>query len=52
MYWEAQKDIDMDDKDDAHPDEYVFMVHMVPINGTSMQQMQDVLVKVNLDEKI
>jgi hypothetical protein len=26
MYWEGQKDIKMDDKDNEHPDEYVFMV--------------------------
>ncbi len=29
MYWEGQKDIKMDDKDNEHPDEYVFMVQMV-----------------------
>jgi hypothetical protein len=26
MYWEGQKDIKMDDYDDMHPNEYMFMV--------------------------
>ncbi len=28
MYWEGQKGIKMDDKEDEHLDEYVFMVHI------------------------
>jgi hypothetical protein len=39
----------MDDKENE--DEYVFMVQMVVIKGTSMQQMTDIPVKVELDEK-
>jgi hypothetical protein len=32
MYWEGQINIKMDDKEDEHLDEYVFMVQMVPLN--------------------
>jgi hypothetical protein len=37
MYWEGHNDIEMDDKDDGHYDESMFMVQMIPINGISMQ---------------
>jgi hypothetical protein len=40
----------MDGKDDDHEDELVFVVHMVPINGKSMQQMMELSMEVNLDE--
>ncbi len=43
MYWEGQKDIEMDDKEDEHMDESMFMVQMVPIDGTSMQHMTYVI---------
>ncbi len=33
VYWERQKYIEMDDKDDEHPDEFVFMVQKIPIDG-------------------
>ncbi len=51
MYWEGQWDIKMDDKEDEHLDEYVFMVQMVPIDGTFMQHTTYVPMKVKLDEK-
>jgi len=41
----------MDDKEDEHLDEYVFMVQMVPIDGTFMQHTTYVPMKVKLDEK-
>jgi len=41
----------MDDKEDEHLDEYVFMVQMEPIDGNSMQHMTYVPMKVKLDEK-
>jgi len=41
----------MDDNEYEHLDKSMFMVQMVPNNGTSMQQMNDALVKVELDEK-
>jgi hypothetical protein len=37
VYWKGQKDIEVDDKEDKHLDESMFIVHMVPIDGTSMQ---------------
>jgi hypothetical protein len=45
------EDIEMYDNEDEHLDKHVFMVKMVPNDGTSMQQMNDVLMKVELDEK-
>ncbi len=41
----------MDGKEDEHLDEYMFMVQMVPLNGTSMQHVTYVPMKVKLDEK-
>jgi hypothetical protein len=41
----------MDDKENEHLDEYVFMVQIVPNNGTYMSHVTDVPVKVALDEK-
>ncbi len=32
MYWEGQKDIAMDDKDDDHQDKFIFVVLMLPID--------------------
>jgi hypothetical protein len=37
VYWEGQKDIEMDSKDDNHQDGSIFVVQMVPIDGKSMQ---------------
>jgi len=37
VYWEGHRNIEMDDKEEEHLDEYVFIVQMVLINGTSMQ---------------
>ncbi len=51
MYWDEQKDIRMDDKEDEHLDESMFMIYMVLNNETFMQQIINVLVKVKLDEK-
>jgi hypothetical protein len=51
MYWEGQKGIKMDDKEDEHLDEYVFMLQMEPIDGTFMQHMTYVPMKVKLDDK-
>jgi hypothetical protein len=50
VYSEGQKDIEMDDKDDDHPDGSIFVVQMVPIDGKSMQHVTKLYVKVNLDE--
>ncbi len=50
MYWEGQKYIEMDDKDDNQQDESMFMVQMILIDGNSMQQMTKKNVKVDLDE--
>jgi hypothetical protein len=36
MYRDGQKDMRMDDKEDEHLDESIFMVQMVPNNGTFM----------------
>ncbi len=52
MYWEGQRDIKMVEKEDKHLDEFVFMVQMVPINGTSMQHMTYIPMKVKLDKNI
>jgi hypothetical protein len=41
----------MDDKEDEHLDENVFMVQMVRIDGTSIQHMTYIPMKVKLDEK-
>jgi hypothetical protein len=41
----------MDDKEDEHLDESMFMIQMVLNDGTFMQQMIDVPMKVELDEK-
>jgi len=51
IYWEGQRDIKMDDKENKHLDEFVFMVQMVPIDGTFMQHTTYVPMKVKLDEK-
>ncbi len=51
MYQDEQKYIRMDDKEDEHLDESMFMIQMVLNNGTFMQQIINVLVKVKLDEK-
>jgi hypothetical protein len=40
MYWEGQKDIEMDNKDEDHHNILVFMVHIVPIDEKSMQQVK------------
>ncbi len=50
VYWEGQKDIEMDSKDDNHQDGSIFVVQMVPIDGKSMQQMTKLFVEANLDE--
>jgi hypothetical protein len=42
----------MVEKEDKHLDEFVFMVQMVPINGTSMQHMTYIPMKVKLDKNI
>lgn len=36
MYWEGQKYIEMDDKNEDHHDKLIFVVHVVPINEKSM----------------
>jgi hypothetical protein len=41
----------MNDKEDEHLDESMFMIQMVLNDGTFMQQMIDVPMKVELDEK-
>jgi hypothetical protein len=51
VYWDKQKDIWMDDKENEHLGEYVFMVQIVPNNGTYMSHVTNVHVKVKLDEK-
>ncbi len=50
MYWEGHKIIEMDNKGEEHLDEYMFMVQMILIDGTSMQQFIDILMNVELDE--
>jgi len=40
----------MDDKDDKHREELVFMIQMTLIDENSLQQMTTVYVKVNLVE--
>jgi hypothetical protein len=47
----GQRDIKMDDKENEHLDEFVFMVQMVPIDGTFMQHTTYVPMKVKLDKK-
>jgi hypothetical protein len=50
MYWEEQKDIKMDDKDENHHDKLVFVVQIVLIDEKSMQQIMNFFMEVKLDE--
>ncbi len=45
MYWEGQKDIKMDNKDEDNYDELVYIVQIVPIDEKSMQQAKYLLVE-------
>ncbi len=45
MSWEGKKDIKMDNKDDDHYDELVYVVQIVPIDEKSMQQARELLVE-------
>ncbi len=49
MYWEGQKGIEMDDKNEDHHDKLVFMVH-VPINEKSMSHVTKFFMEMDFDE--
>ncbi len=51
VYWDRQKYIRMDEKENEHSDESMFMVQMVPNNGTYMSHVTNVPIKIELDEK-
>jgi hypothetical protein len=50
MYWEGQKDIEMDNKDEDHHIILFFMVHIIPVDEKSMQRVKESSMEVDLDE--
>jgi hypothetical protein len=45
VYWEGQKDIKMDNKDEDYYDESIYVAQIVPVDEKSMQQMKEFLVE-------
>jgi hypothetical protein len=41
VYWEGQKEIEMDNKDEDHYDESIYEVQIVSIDEKSMQQAKE-----------
>ncbi len=45
MYWEGQKEIEMDNKDEDHYDESIYEGKIVPIDEKSMHQAKKLSVE-------